>query len=155
VILTCVNCGGTFGRLKSQLGGGRGKFCSRRCLGQHSVLRKPRVSKAETVFGDALTSAGLIVLRQHRLGPWTVDFYAPATRLVIEFDGHYWHSLPAMKARDERKSAWLAEHGYRLCIVKEPKHYTTAHLEATAAVLASVYRPQEESGDATERRSAA
>lgn len=109
-----------FAKLASQMEGGRGKFCSRRCLGTYTVTQKrPRISKAETEFGDALEAAGIPVLRNYKIGNWVVDFYVPSVNKVIEFDGAYWHSLPAMKRRDERKNKDLIERGYSVCRVNE------------------------------------
>lgn len=120
ITCTCQQCGKSFAKYRSEIQAGRGKFCSRKCLGVYTIHQKrPRVSKAETVFGNALEAAGLPVLRSHRIGPWVCDFYVPRTNRVIEFDGAYWHSLPAMKRRDQRKDAWLLSHGYSITRVDE------------------------------------
>jgi very-short-patch-repair endonuclease len=46
--------------------------------------------------------------RQHAIGPFIVDFYCHAARLVIEIDGED-HDLKF--AGDEKRSAWLREYG--------------------------------------------
>jgi BirA family biotin operon repressor/biotin-[acetyl-CoA-carboxylase] ligase len=53
------------------------------------------------------------------IGPWLVDFLLTNRRAVIECDGSYWHSKPEVAARDRRKDAWLAEHGYRIVRLSE------------------------------------
>jgi len=51
--------------------------------------------------------------RQHPIGPYYVDFYCPAARLVIEVDGPS-HWLDSVGAYDERRQAWLTAMGYRV-----------------------------------------
>ncbi len=48
--------------------------------------------------------------RQHRLGPYVLDFYCPSKRLVIEVDGgqHYTHKG---KLRDEKREEYLTKCG--------------------------------------------
>lgn len=45
--------------------------------------------------------------KQHPIGPYVLDFYAPAVRLCIEIDG-YSHGTGDQEARNERRDAWLA-----------------------------------------------
>ncbi len=54
---------------------------------------------------------GVSFRRQHALGPYIVDFYAPSVKLVIELDGsqHLDHS-----AYDTRRSAYLEAQGCRV-----------------------------------------
>ena len=44
---------------------------------------------------------------------YVLDFYCPAVRLAIELDGNQ-HADPEQKARDDERSAWLAEQGVRV-----------------------------------------
>ena len=44
--------------------------------------------------------------RQHRVGPYFLDFYCPAARLCVEIDGEQ-HD----PGRDARRDAYLAEYG--------------------------------------------
>ncbi len=53
---------------------------------------------------------GLKFRRQHPLGPYVVDFYCPAARLVVEVDGEA-HDLGDRPARDARRDAWLRGQG--------------------------------------------
>ncbi len=43
-----------------------------------------------------------------------LDFAAPTSGLAIEIDGHWWHSTPAQKARDDRRQNHLAANGWRV-----------------------------------------
>ena len=56
---------------------------------------------------------GLKFRRQHPLGPYTVDFYCPARKLVVEVDGDS-HGMGDNPARDRRRDAWLREQGLRV-----------------------------------------
>ena len=50
--------------------------------------------------------------RQHPIGPYVVDFYCPAARLVVELDGD---SHDGNKDEyDDRRQAWLESKGYRV-----------------------------------------
>jgi very-short-patch-repair endonuclease len=48
--------------------------------------------------------------RQHRLGRFIVDFICFECRLIIEADG----GQHADNAYDERRTAWLEQHGWRV-----------------------------------------
>jgi very-short-patch-repair endonuclease len=54
--------------------------------------------------------AGLKFRKQHPLGPYTLDFYCPAAKLVVEIDGDS-HGMGDSPARDRRRDAWLREQG--------------------------------------------
>jgi very-short-patch-repair endonuclease len=51
--------------------------------------------------------------RQHPLGPYIVDFVCLERKLILELDGGQ-HAEPEQAAYDARRSAWLAERGYRV-----------------------------------------
>jgi very-short-patch-repair endonuclease len=48
--------------------------------------------------------------RQHPLGRYILDFYAPAAKLCIEIDGHG-HGDPDQAAHDQRRDSWLSSQG--------------------------------------------
>jgi very-short-patch-repair endonuclease len=51
--------------------------------------------------------------RQAPIGPYVVDFFCPAKRLIIELDrGH--HNEDATAKRDSERQAWLEQEGYRV-----------------------------------------
>jgi very-short-patch-repair endonuclease len=56
---------------------------------------------------------GLKFRNQHPLGPYTLDFYCPAVKLVVEIDGDS-HGMGDNPARDRRRDAWLREQGLRV-----------------------------------------
>jgi very-short-patch-repair endonuclease len=47
------------------------------------------------------------------VGPYTLDFYAPATRLAVELDGSGHFEEPGL-ARDAVRDAYLASRGIRV-----------------------------------------
>lgn len=54
---------------------------------------------------------GLRFRRQHPIGPYVVDFYHSAARLVIEIDGIA-HDMGDRPARDEARQGYLEKNGY-------------------------------------------
>ena len=56
---------------------------------------------------------GLKFRRQHPIGRCIVDFYCPASRVVIEIDGMA-HSMGDRPQRDERRDEWLRGQGLRI-----------------------------------------
>ena len=56
---------------------------------------------------------GLRFRRQQPIGPYIADFFCPSAKLVIELDG-YFHSDTLRAQRDEIRTTWLNERGYRV-----------------------------------------
>lgn len=53
---------------------------------------------------------GIQFYRQKPIGPYIVDFYAPAAKLVVELDGSQ-HLEPEHSRRDAERDTFLAEQG--------------------------------------------
>ncbi len=51
--------------------------------------------------------------RQAPIGPYVVDFFCPAKRLIIELDGGH-HNEDDASARDLERQRWLENEGYRV-----------------------------------------
>lgn len=51
--------------------------------------------------------------RQAPIGPYVVDFFCPARRLIIELDGGH-HSEDEIASRDRERQHWLEKEGYRV-----------------------------------------
>ncbi len=51
--------------------------------------------------------------RQAPIGPYVVDFFCPAKRLIIELDGGHHNDDENAKA-DRERQAWLEREGYRV-----------------------------------------
>jgi very-short-patch-repair endonuclease len=51
--------------------------------------------------------------RQAAIGPFVVDFFCPAKRLIIELDGGH-HNDDETADRDRQRQLWLEREGYRV-----------------------------------------
>jgi very-short-patch-repair endonuclease len=51
--------------------------------------------------------------RQAPIGPYVVDFFCPAKRLIIELDGGH-HNEDETAKRDSERQLWLEREGYRV-----------------------------------------
>jgi very-short-patch-repair endonuclease len=71
--------------------------------------------------------------RQAPIGPYVVDFFCPAKRLVIELDGGH-HNETKNADRDRIRQSWLETEGYR--VVRFWNSEITADLDA---VLERIY----------------
>ncbi|HTO41253.1 MAG TPA: endonuclease domain-containing protein [Rhizomicrobium sp.] len=56
---------------------------------------------------------GLRFRRQQPIGPYVVDFYCSAAKLIVELDGGQ-HGDDAGLVRDEARTRWLNARGYRV-----------------------------------------
>lgn len=79
--------------------------------------RKLRVEQtpAEAKLWSLLRNSavhGIAFRRQHPVGDFVLDFYAPAVRLAIELDGSQ-HNEDAAQARDRARGIWFAQKGIR------------------------------------------
>jgi len=74
------------------------------------------MTKPETILWQALRGAklnGVRFRRQHPVGPYILDFFAPSARLAVEIDGDI-HGDPAQASHDARRDAWLRSEGIRV-----------------------------------------
>ena len=51
--------------------------------------------------------------RQAPIGPYIVDFFCPAKRLIVEIDGGH-HNNDETTERDRERQLWLEREGYRV-----------------------------------------
>lgn len=51
--------------------------------------------------------------RQAPIGPYVVDFFCPAKRLILEIDGGH-HNEDDVAERDRNRQQWLENEGYRV-----------------------------------------
>ncbi|MBI2356188.1 MAG: endonuclease domain-containing protein [Candidatus Doudnabacteria bacterium] len=69
---------------------------------------------AEKVFWAMICDRKVLDLkfrRQHSIGPYIVDFYCAALRLIIEIDGDTHGTVEGIKA-DKKRTAYLESLGY-------------------------------------------
>lgn len=74
------------------------------------------MTPAEQTLWQALRRqhlTGLRFRRQHAVGPFILDFYCPASHLVVEVDGGV-HEEPEQAARDAARTEALAAYGYHI-----------------------------------------
>ncbi|MCP4397776.1 MAG: DUF559 domain-containing protein [bacterium] len=50
--------------------------------------------------------------KQHKIGRFEVDFALPKERIVIEIDGHQWHSTKPQRQKDLQRQRWLQAQGW-------------------------------------------
>ena len=114
VRIACEVCG-TVRYVKPSLVS-RFRACSKRCAGS---LANHRSSSLETATKAALDIMGEVYEAQARFEWYSVDFYIPSRRLVIECDGSYWHSLPKQVRLDKSKDTYLRNRGYTIVRLEE------------------------------------
>jgi len=81
--------------------------------------------------------------RQAPIGPYIVDFFCPAKRLIIELDGGH-HNDDATAKHDRERQLWLEREGYR--VVRFWNSEITSDL---TAVLGRIYVELHGSREAT------
>jgi very-short-patch-repair endonuclease len=77
---------------------------------------RSKTSLPEGVLWQILRSRqfeGLKFRRQHPMGPYIVDFFCSAARLVVEVDGQG-HGMPEQQRHDSVRDAWLAGQGVQV-----------------------------------------
>ena len=75
------------------------------------------MTKAELKLWSRLCGrqlAGFKFRRQAPIGPYVVDFYCPARKLVIEVDGPQHGETKLSEFQDAERERWLEAHGYRV-----------------------------------------
>ena len=68
---------------------------------------------AERMLWAELRKLKANIRRQAPIGRYIVDFFHPASRLVIEVDGPV-HDEPERQLKDLDRTAWLTAQGYRV-----------------------------------------
>lgn len=118
---TCKMCGGVFHWSPSRTASGKYnvKYCSLICrdadpdrlamlVSMNAVQQLGRTTRAELAGYALLDSIGVDYLRQSPFaGKFTPDAVIPSVRLVVQFDGDYWHDRKgtSTEARIRRRVA--------------------------------------------------
>ena len=86
---------------------------TRRTVARARALRRA-MSPPEVRLWQLLRkrATGFRFRHQHPAGPFVLDFYCPAAKLVVEIDGLA-HDMGRNPARDARRDAWLLHRGVR------------------------------------------
>ena len=107
-----------------------------RMISHARELRK-RSTDAENVLWQRLRGrrcAGVKFRRQHVVGDFILDFYAPSVRLAIEVDGGG-HNEDAQAEYDQRRTAALQRLGIRVL-----RFWNHDVLRREGLVMAEIYR---------------
>jgi len=78
--------------------------------------------------------------RQQPIGPYIVDFYCSAAKLIVELDGGQ-HGAEDKMLYDEERTAWLNAQGYRVLRI-----WNGELLKDADGVMEFIYRAVQESG---------
>jgi very-short-patch-repair endonuclease len=81
--------------------------------------RRCKTSGLEQEILTKLGDLGLDLVPQIKRRSWVFDAGVQGTRILIEVNGAYWHSLPHAKERDAKKAAWATKHGYTIITIAE------------------------------------
>ncbi len=76
-------------------------------------LRKNMTKEERHLWYDFLKNLPIVVHRQKVIGPYIVDFYVAAKKIVIEIDGSQHYEGDAIK-KDEKRDAFLRELGIKV-----------------------------------------
>ena len=71
--------------------------------------------------------------RQAPIGPYVVDFFCPAKRLIVELDGGH-HNEDETARRDQERQLWLEREGYRVI-----RFWNSEITQDLTAVLERIY----------------
>ena len=76
-------------------------------------LRREMTKEERHLWYDFLKTLPVTVHRQKILGPYIVDFYIAAAKIVIELDGSQ-HYEDREKQKDQDRDVWLKNEGYQV-----------------------------------------
>lgn len=78
-------------------------------------------TRIEARLGAILREAfpGEVLVYEHPVPPYFIDWALPALGLAYEADGSYWHNRPGVAEFDRRRDAYLASLGWTVVRYKE------------------------------------
>jgi very-short-patch-repair endonuclease len=82
----------------------------------------PEELKEHTHFGE-LNSEYRVMYNKEKRRNYFYDFCITSLKLIIEFDGAYWHSLKGAKERDAHKQKIIEDLGFKVIRVNELDYY--------------------------------
>ncbi len=108
VLWVCATCAHEWGTTpNNRVSGGTG--CPRCCLKHTSLIEGELYRRLSECFPDASQGA--------RVGEWGVDILLTSVRVIVEYDGSYFHKDRVKQ--DVRKTVDLLGKGYRVVRVRE------------------------------------
>jgi DNA modification methylase len=135
----CNICENEFEAPKSQ---GDRSTCSEKCKGvwvSYLQAESNGLNNLEKRGSEILRELGVEFEEQSLIEKkFLVDVYIPKDKLVIQWDGEYWHSKPKRKALDKSQDSYMKKCGYKVlrftdkeiysdpeCVKEEIKNATT------------------------------
>ena len=94
------------------------------------------MSLPEVLLWQGLRDNGLRLRRQHPVGTYVLDFYAPEARLAVEVDGAA-HDHPDAVRHDAARDAWLASQGIRALRINAADMLDAERREDVLATIAA------------------
>jgi very-short-patch-repair endonuclease len=125
---TCKICGKKFKWSKSRITIANPKYCSQKCVNLDTDFIKSRAIKANIVQqnkqglnkleikgGEILKDIGVSFKEQVLMfNKFLVDVLIENKKLIIQWDGVYWHSKPRRKQLDISQDAYFKKCGYNV-----------------------------------------
>jgi len=129
----CKTCGSGFRKkltLKEKSENYVPGFCGQRCAESYriekavkvtKVYRTPQSSKEEKEFGALIRSFFPSLESQYRLPQYDhhYDFYSPELKLLIEYNGEYWHNKPKQRVKDRKFLNEAKKAKVKLCVITD------------------------------------
>ncbi|WP_045690503.1 endonuclease domain-containing protein [Hymenobacter sp. AT01-02] len=112
-------------------------------LGYQKATRRTlrsNLTPAEALLWKALQRsqlAGRKFRRQHGIGPYIVDFYCPAEKLVVELDGAG-HFTASGEAQDTERDAYLGSLGLK--VLRFENKLIAQHIESVLAAIEAAFQ---------------
>ena len=103
-------------------------------------ILRGNLTQAETVLWKALQRsqlAGCKFRRQHSIGPYIVDFYCAAERLVVELDGAR-HFTASGESQDAERDSNLTSLGFR--VLRFENKLVMNYLESVLAAIEAAFQ---------------
>ncbi len=126
-------------------------YCQLCSMKQEHVRSKLAASKArqhesgfrsslEVATEDLLQSLGIEFIPQHPLGFYLFDFFLPQSKVLIECQGDYWHSLPKNQNNDASKAGYVRNHcpGYQILYLRESEFFNPVLVRSKIARTADM-----------------
>ena len=120
---------------------GVSRFDRTRQKTQHARELREAQTPAEAKLWSRLRNGavhGVAFRRQHPIGDFILDFYAPAIRLAVELDGSQ-HNEDDAQVRDRARDLWLAQKGIRTL-----RFWNVEVLKDIETVLATIWHGVDE-----------
>ncbi|MCX5849332.1 MAG: DUF559 domain-containing protein [Deltaproteobacteria bacterium] len=120
----CEFCGTEFYIRPSEIKKGEernfkaGRYCSQECY-----KKSCEPTGLEIEGRSILYEIGVAFSEQVKIGRYIVDAFIPQKKIIIEWDGLYWHSIPKRIESDNNKNNYLKAKGYNILRFDEIEVY--------------------------------